>query len=73
MANLERSINEALTRLASAEGDIKLSAVDDGRRLWLGVGYCVASGWAVYRGDDHYKITANGIVAHREREAERTG
>ncbi len=57
---LERNKGRALTRLEEA-GDEGL-ALTDGltHGLWLGVGFCVAKGWAVYCGGDTYKVTPAG-------------
>ena len=62
--HLENAKMKALHRLAIG-GEVRLSSVDDGRRIWLGVGYCVGKGWAVYRGGDCYEITSSGRAALR--------
>jgi hypothetical protein len=67
---LENAKIDALKRLASTDREVKLSALDDGRTIWLGMGYCVGKGWAVYRGDDCYMITTEGRKALRELTAE---
>lgn len=57
---LERNKGRALTRLAEAgERGLRLTA-GMSQGLWLGVGFCVAKGWATYRGDDEYQITPAG-------------
>lgn len=64
---LEQAKNEALELLASS--DAELSIEPYARQVWLGIGYCVAKGWAVYRGNNHYNITTDGLAAYREHKA----
>ena len=57
---LERNKERALTRLEAA-GDAGLALTDGlNHGLWLGVGYAVAKGWAVYLGGDTYRLTPAG-------------
>lgn len=57
---LERNKGRALTRLEAA-GEAGLALTDGvNHGLWLGVGFAVAKGWAVYLGDDTYRITPAG-------------
>lgn len=66
MARLEQAKLGALKRMADSGKEVRLSALGDSRTLWLGMGYCVGAGWAVYLGDDHYMITLEGRKALRE-------
>ncbi len=64
MANLEKAIVEARDLLAEDGGEVSLRPYE--QHIWLGVGYCVAKGWATYRGDDHYCVTPAGLQAHQK-------
>ena len=59
--NLERCKGRALLKLVEAgEVGVTLTAgMNHG--LWLGFGFAVAKGWAVYRGDDLYRVTPAGV------------
>ena len=61
---LEEAKDGALQLLAEDGGEVSLGPYD--QHIWLGVGYCVAKGWATYRGDNHYRITAAGVRAYKE-------
>ena len=73
MARVERGINAALRHLQRAQDkgeELKMqTALNHG--LWLGLGYCIARGWAFYKGDDCFKISREGISewASRRRQA----
>lgn len=59
--NLERCKGRALLKLVEAgEAGVTLTAgMNHG--LWLGVGFAVAKDWAVYRGNDLYRVTPAGV------------
>lgn len=57
---LERNKGRALIKLEAA-GDAGLALAHGmNHGLWLGVGFAMAKGWAVYLGDDTYKMTPDG-------------
>jgi hypothetical protein len=58
--NLERSKQGALELLSKhASTGLSLTA-NIHSRMWLGVGFAVARGWAVYICNDTYRITEKG-------------
>lgn len=63
--NLERARRMALDALAALPSGTQLyvggvQPDSEFAVLMLGLGMCVGKGHAVYSGDDHYQITANG-------------
>ena len=66
---LAQAQKDALRLLAEDGGEVSLRPYES--NIWLGVGYCVAKGWAVYRGDDNYMITPRGLAAHAKPEEAR--
>lgn len=68
MAYMENGITEALDMLAAMPpaGELSMAGIDD-PIPWLGMGYCVARGWAVYRGSYCFQITEAGRLARQER------
>ena len=60
---LVSSIKDALGLLASLperkHGAVSIQFVED-QHVWLGMGYCVAKGYAVYRGGYEFKMTPKG-------------
>ena len=64
MANLTKAHGRALKVLAEIPGDCNLNISDfDDEEFWLGIGFCVGKGYAVYRGDWCFRITDAGRAA----------
>jgi len=59
---LTQATNEALELLAKDGKEVAINLYS--RPIWLGVGYCVAKGWAVYHGEDMYMVTDAGLKAY---------
>jgi hypothetical protein len=71
--NLEAAHLAALAVLAQLPEGSELflgapMATADYANLALGLGYCVGSGEAVYRGENHYRVTPAGRARYEARE-----
>ena len=59
---LERSKKKAvalLATLAQSDDEMSIANVDD-HEVWLGMGWLVGNGWAVYRGDYCFRLSKVG-------------
>ena len=61
---LERSKKKAVALLASLpasqpDAEMSIANVDD-HEVWLGMGWLVGNGWAVYRGDCCFRLSKVG-------------
>lgn len=59
---LETGKEDALTHLALTKGEIKMNGAS-AAKLWIGLGYAIAKGWATYNGDSCFTITSAGLNA----------
>ncbi len=62
---------DALAVLDAMPDGFELAIVGDGLdahgvALVMGLGFLIGKGWAAYRGDNHYRITADGRAAARQ-------
>jgi hypothetical protein len=61
---LERAKKKALDLLTSMpvnypDAELSIASVDD-HEVWLGMGWLVGNGWAVYRGDNCFRLSKVG-------------
>jgi hypothetical protein len=61
---LERSKRKAVELLASLpanqpDAELSIASVED-QEVWLGIGWLVGNGWAVYRGDYCFRLSKVG-------------
>lgn len=60
MANLEKAKRKAAELMTGLPIGAELDITRCDEDIWLGVGYYVGRGWAVYRGDNCYRLTEMG-------------
>ena len=59
---LERSKRKAVELLAALpqpEAELSIANIED-QEVWLGMGWLIGNGWAVYRGDNCFRLSKVG-------------
>lgn len=61
---LERSKKKAMLLLASLpaahpDAELSIASIDD-HEVWLGMGWLIGNGWAVYRGSNCFRLSKVG-------------